>query len=92
MSNGERRKLVWSPRSSPEIDQIRRSSERAAEAISGFERVVVRIPEMGMAVPHKPGFFSRPFHTDRGSFLVIYTFDDNQVFCITVRPVPSSAF
>jgi hypothetical protein len=52
----------------------------------------VRIPEMGMAVPHKPGFYSRPFHTDHGSFLVIYRFDDHQVFCITVRQVPSSAY
>jgi hypothetical protein len=92
LGNSERRKLVWSPRSSLEIEQIRRSSERAADAVSGFERVVVRIPEMGMAVPHKPGYFSRPFHTGRGSFLVIYTFDDDKVLCITVRPVPSSAY
>jgi hypothetical protein len=92
LSKGGQRKLVWSPRSAQEIETIRRSSERAAEAIFGFERVVVRIPEMGMAVPRKPGFFSRPFHTDRGSFLVTYTFNDEEVFCIAVQPVPASAY
>jgi hypothetical protein len=53
---------------------------------------VVRIPELGMSVPRKPGFFSRPFHTDHGSFLVIYTFNDEEVFCIAAQPVPASAY
>lgn len=92
MSKSGARKLVWGPQAAPDIEKLRRSSERATEAIAGFERVVTRIPEMGMAVPGRPGFYSRPFHTDRGSFLVIYTFDDNQVVCVKIRSVPSAAY
>jgi hypothetical protein len=92
LSKSGQRKLFWAPRTAQEIERIRRSSERAAEAIAGFERVVTRMPEMGMAVPGKSGFRSRPFHTGKGSFLVVYTFDDHQVVCVAVRPVPSSAY
>jgi hypothetical protein len=92
LSKSGRRRLVWGPRTAQEIERLRRASERASEAITGFERVVTRIPEMGMAVPGQPGFYSRPFHTDRGSFLVIYSFDDHQVVCITLRSVPSTAY
>jgi hypothetical protein len=60
--------------------------------VAGFERAVARIPEMGMGVPGRPGFYSRPFHTDSGSFLVIYSFDDRQVVCIAIRSVPSAAY
>lgn len=92
MSKSGPRRVVWGPRSAQDIEKIRRSSERAKDAITGFERVVARIPEMGMAVPGRPEFFSRPFHTGDGSFLVIYTFDDRQVVCLAVRPVPSTAY
>jgi hypothetical protein len=45
-----------------------------------------------MAVPGRPSFYSRPFHTDRGSYLVIYTFDDAKVTCLSVHSVPSGPF
>jgi len=45
-----------------------------------------------MAVRGKPGFHSRPFHTDLGSYLVLYTFDESTVTCIAVREIPPSTF
>jgi nicotinamide riboside kinase len=48
-------------------------------AWKGFTYAVARLPETGMAVPGRPGFFSRPLHTEEGSFLVIYSFDDKKV-------------
>ena len=92
MGNSGQRRLVKGPRYRSDIERIRQSSERAAEAVAAFELVVVRIPELGMAVPGKQGYYSRPFHTDKGSYLVIYAFDDDQVICSAVRPVPSGRF
>ena len=92
MGDSARRKLVKAPKYRNEIEKIRQSSKNAAEIIAAFELVVARIPEQGMAVPGKPGFYSRPFHTDQGSYLVIYTFNDDQVVCSAVRPVPSGRF
>lgn len=45
-----------------------------------------------MAVRGRPGYLSRPFHTDGGSFLVVYTYDDTKVVCIGLHPVPSGIF
>ncbi len=45
-----------------------------------------------MAVRGQPDFFSRPFHTDRGSFLVIYRFDDEAVVLLAIRPIPASSY
>jgi hypothetical protein len=92
LGNSGRRRLVKGTKYRSDIERIRQSSERAAEIIAAFELVVVRIPEHGMAVPGKPGFYSRPFHTDEGSYLVIYTFDDDQVTCSAIRSVPSGRF
>jgi len=92
-SGGSRqRRLVRNPAFARDIDKIRQSSERAAEAVAAFERIVVQIPEQGMAVPGSPGFRSFPFHTDQGSYLAIYTFNAQEVVCLAVRPVRSGAF
>lgn len=65
---------------------------RAAEAWADFEQVLVRIADQGMAVPGRPGFRSWPFHTDSGSYLVIYSLSKEKVVCLTLRSVPSRPF
>jgi hypothetical protein len=90
--DSRRRRLVRNPAFARDIDKIRQGSERAAEAVAAFEGIVVRIPEQGMAVPGSPGARSFPFHTDQGSYLVIYTFNAREVVCLAVRPVRSRAF
>jgi hypothetical protein len=45
-----------------------------------------------MAVRGMPGFAARPFHAESGSYLVIYSFSDHEVFCLALRPVPSSNY
>jgi hypothetical protein len=87
------RKLLRQPAYTRDIEKIRQSSPRAAEAIAAFEGVITRIPEQGMAAPGgRPGVRALPFHTDRGSYLVLYSYNDHQVVCLAVRPVPSSVF
>jgi len=89
--SANRRRVAKSPQCERDLQAIA-ARHRAEEAIAGFERVVSRIPEMGMAVRGKQGFYSRPFHTGDGSYLVIYTFDEETVTLVSVRSIPSSSF
>lgn len=84
------RRIVRTPRFERELKAVQ--SARIDEALAGFEHVLARIPEMGMAVPGQPTARSRPFHTPEGSFLVIYTYDREKVVLLTLRRVPSSRF
>jgi hypothetical protein len=87
------RRIVQTPRFERELHEVRRLvGHRLDEALAGFEHVLARIPEMGMAVPGQPTARSRPFHTPDGSFLVIYTYDREKVVCLTIRRVPSASF
>lgn len=49
-------------------------------------------PERGFAVPGAPDFLGLPIHTEDGSFLVIYWFDEERVYCLGMRRVPSGVF
>ena len=84
------RRIVRTPRFERELKAVQ--SARLDEALVGFEHVLARIPEMGMAVPGQPTARSRPFHTPEGSFLVIYSYDRLKVVLLTLRRVPSSRF
>jgi hypothetical protein len=87
------RRIVRTPRFERELKALQGSAgARLDEALTGFEHVLARIPEMGMAVPGQPTARSRPFHTQEGSFLVIYTYDREKVVLLTLRRVPSSRF
>lgn len=90
--SSRRRKLVRTPRFERELRENLGTSTRAAEALAGLERVIERMPELGMAVTGQPDFYCRPFHTEEGSFLVIYTFDEEKVVCLSLRRVPSGRF
>ena len=90
--SGRKRRVVRKPACEEVFRKILRADDRAAEAIAGFEMAVSRIPEHGMAVRGLPGVYSRPFHTDRASYLVLYTFDESTVTCIAAREVPRSTF
>lgn len=89
---GRQRRLIRQPAFARDIEKIRQSSARAAEAIAACERLIARIPEQGMAVPGRPGYRSFPFHTDAGSYLVVYSYNDQEIVCVTVRSVRSGTF
>jgi ParE toxin of type II toxin-antitoxin system, parDE len=92
-SDDRQRKLIRKPAYAQDIERIRQGSERAAEAVAAFERLITKIAEQGMAAPGgRPGVRSFPFHTDHSSYLVLYTFDAHKVVCLAVRPVRSSIF
>lgn len=46
---------------------------------------------MGYAVRGAPDYLGIPLHTGRGSFLIIYWYDDDYVYCIGLRPIPPLA-
>ena len=89
----EPRQVVKTARFQEELDRILAEIPRADEAFRGFEHAVARIPEHGMTVPGRPAEFrQRPFHTPEASYTVIYTFDDENVVCLSLRRVPSGPY
>jgi len=86
------RKLVRKQEYQQAVERIRRETARGAEAVEGFEEVIRRSPELGMSLPGRTKFFGRPFRTEAGSYLGIYTFDDEKVVCFAVRTVPVGRF
>lgn len=88
------RRIVRAPRFERELKEIRTSADpRFDEALTGFEHIVRRIPETGMAVRGQSSSCrSRPFHAAEGSFLVVYSFDREKVVLLTIRRVPSGSF
>lgn len=92
MSGRQPRRVVRLPAYEAELRRLRVEVRRADEAFAGLEQVIARVPELGMAVPGHPGWCARPVHTDDGSFLVVYSFDERDVVCRGIRRVPSSTF
>jgi len=43
---------------------------------------------MGYAVRGAPDYLGIPFHSSAGAFQVVYWYDDDNVYCIGMRPVP----
>lgn len=69
-----------------------KGSARGDEAIRGWEDRVVRHPDIGFAVPGAPDYLGLPLHTESGAFLCIYWYDDDHVYCIGMRRVPSGIY
>lgn len=87
------RRIVRAPSFERALSEARGSTgSQFDEALAGFEHVVARTPESGMAVSGRPGFRSRPFHTYEGSYLVVYTYDREKVALLSIRRVPSGRF
>ena len=65
---------------------------RGDEAVRGWQERVLRFPDLGFAVPGAPDYLGLPLHTEVGSFLCIYWYDDDHVYCIGMRRVPSGIY
>jgi hypothetical protein len=63
--------------------------ERADEEIREWGERVAKWPDMGYAVHGAPDYLGIPLHTSHGSFLIIYWYDDDHIYCIGMRPIPS---
>jgi hypothetical protein len=86
------RRVVVAPRLAGELERVLEGVPRGEEAFRGFQHVVGRRPEQGLAVRGRPDYFQRPFHAGERSFTVIYTFDEEKVVLLAIREVPSSIF
>jgi len=92
MSERTPRKVVRLPAYEAELRRLRAEVRRVDEAFAGLEQVIARVPDQGMAVAGRPGWCARPVHTEDGSFLVVYSFDDREVVCRGIRRVPAGRF
>lgn len=86
------RKLVRKREYQQAVERIQREAARGAEAVEGFEEVIRRSPELGMSLPGRTKYFGRPFRTETGAYLGIYTYDSEKVVCLAVRTVPAGTF
>lgn len=90
------REKPWRVKLEPQVEEafrkIRSEESRGIDAIDGFLRFVQRAPLDGFVVPRMPGVLSRPFHTGRASYLVIYEVEGDLVTCLGIRQVPRSAY
>ena len=92
MSGGARRRTLRTRRFKHELADLFRNVDRGKEALSGFEDVVSRLPEQGMAAPGHPDCCVRPLHTDAGAFLIVYVFTAETVTLLSIRRIPSGPF
>jgi hypothetical protein len=69
-----------------------KDAQRADDEIRDWEDRVAQHPDAGYAVSGAPDYLGLPLHTDRGSFLVIYWYDDDHVYCIGMRRVPRGIY
>lgn len=86
------RKVVRTDRFQREVARHFKKVRRGEEALEGFEEVVARVPELGMTAPGASNASCRPLHTESGSFLIVYLYDDAEVVLLSIRPVPSGVF
>lgn len=92
MDNRRPRKVIRTPRFRRELTHLLANVQRGDDALEGFEEVVSRIPEQGMAAPGMPDCCARPLHTTAGSFLIVYSFSDEEVYLLSLRSVPEGRF
>lgn len=69
-----------------------KGAARGDEAIRGWEERVLHYPDTGFAVPGAEDYLGLPLHTESGSFLCIYWYDDDHVYCIGMRRVPRGIY
>ena len=65
---------------------------RADAIVADWMGALARSPERGFAVQGAPEYLGLPIHTESGSFLVIYWFDEDRVYCIGMRRIPSGIY
>lgn len=87
--NTRRRSIVHEFEWDRALELYFRDTPRGDEEVSEWEDLVARHPDAGYVVPGRPDYLGLPLHTSRGSFLVIYWYDDESVYCIGMRRVPS---
>jgi hypothetical protein len=72
------------------LQQFFGSVSRADTIFAAFLETLARSPERGFAVQGAPDYLGLPIHTEgEGSYLVIYWYDEDKVYCIGMRRVPS---
>lgn len=65
---------------------------QADRIFTDWLETLARHPERGFPVQGAPGYLGLPIHTGQGSYLVLYWFDDDHVYCIGMRPIPGGIY
>lgn len=66
--------------------------QHADRLFADWMEVLARHPERGFSVQGAPEYSGLPIHTDQGSYLVIYWFDDVNVYCLGMKKVPRGIY
>jgi hypothetical protein len=74
------------------LQEILGNDARSDEILREWGASVALHPDMGYAVAGAPDYLGLPLHTARGSFLIVYWYDDDHVYCLGMRRVPSGIF
>ena len=69
------------------LKQYFQGVERADEEIRGWGERVAKWPDMGYAIRGAADYLGIPLHASNGSFLIIYWYDDDNIYCIGMRPI-----
>ena len=90
--NVKRRSIVHEFEFDQGLERFFGEVQRADAIVSDWMEALARSPQRGFAVQGAPEFLGLPIHTEQGSFLVLYWFDEERVYCLSVRRVPSGIF
>lgn len=88
-TNVKRRSIVHEFEFDEGLQRFFGEVSRADKIFSDWLETLARNPGRGLAVRGAPEYLGLPIHTDQGSYLVIYWFDDRNVYCVGMRRVPS---
>ena len=87
-----RRSIVHEYRFDEGLKQFFGEVQRADQIFADWTEALGRSPERGMAVQGAPDYSGLPIHTDQGTYLVIYWFDEDTVYCIGMRRIPAEIY
>lgn len=57
-----------------------------------FCKSLLRSPKIGYVAPKAPDYIGVPFHVGDRSFFVVYWYDNENIYCVEIHPVPSGPF
>ena len=91
-TNARRRSIVHEFELDEGLAKFFGTVRRGDEIFADWLEALARSPERGFAVQRAPEYLGLPIHTQDGSFLVIYWFDEDRVYCIAMRRIPQGVY
>jgi hypothetical protein len=88
----KKRNIVHEFEFAQDLARYLRDEPRRDQIVKEWSERVSQNPDFGYAVPGAPDYLGLPLHAERSSYLVIYWYDDDHVYCIGMRRIPRSVY